>query len=138
MNKDRIERLADFIEKSETEIQMRREFEPPFLEQDPRSHPIECYTAACIAGFACAMGQANGELVIQSNDNHYMGIAAGYLGIDPDGEFDNVRDLFMPSLPRYRWSSGPEALGYITKKMAVKTLRHLAQTGDIDWEAANG
>ena len=74
-----------------------------------------CGTCACIAGWACAIGNITPPS---------FEAAANFLGLDINNEGD---ELF--------WA-GDFNLGRIELPQAVAALRHLAATGEVDWERA--
>ena len=84
-----------------------------------------CGTVACIAGWTLAL---LGNVKTQGFTE-----AAGYLGINRTKDADGNSDLFFAS-------NHPDAFGgvgplqKISQEQAVRTLRHLAATGEVDWK----
>ena len=113
MNKANILKLADHIERLDPE------------EFNQRVFAHDCGTPACIAGHALALAGRWGGGVEGSTEDHPVGLAAKWLGIDKD-----TRALLFDSQPR------GYATNYPTKEDAVATLRHLAETGDVVWRDA--
>ena len=73
-----------------------------------------CGTVACIAGWTNA---------VFKNASPHTPAAAGYLGL----EADQADELFCPE----GWMDGD-----IKPEQAVRTLRHLAVSGEVDWSVA--
>ena len=99
-----------------------------------------CGTPGCIAGHAKARAVAEwkesyGEPLVEMTvlaippDAISIPEAAGrYLGI---GQYHR---LFFPKVGRVaRFGALPGMKGFITKEHAASCLRHLAETGEIDW-----
>ncbi|MBB3411264.1 hypothetical protein FHT87_005217 [Rhizobium sp. BK316] len=116
MKKEHILALADLIEEQEhTEEDDAEGFTMTAITHD-------CGTPACIAGWAAweALGRPSGHLYDVACD--LEGEATDYLGINPM----KADLLFYP----------PEEVGLyqeITPSQAAATLRHLAETGEVDW-----
>jgi hypothetical protein len=117
MNKERIQALADLIEKQpHTDIADATGF-----NMDDYRH--QCGTPACIAGWATAMADDNpaGDEPIHGSP-HYR--ATKFLDIGSEVGFH----LFQPqTMSAYQWH-------LITPAQAAATLRHFANTGVVDWE----
>lgn len=78
-----------------------------------------CGTAACIGGHA-AYRQRQEDPGTRYNPNGLSGMASKWLGIDPQ-----LGDrLYYPAVDDY---------DSITPKQAARVLRHLAETGKVDW-----
>ena len=133
LHTDRILQLADVIEQQpDTSV----EAPSGFSMSDVRHY---CGTPCCIAGWALA---AAGDTGPESMDlGNYVDVftrAGNYLGLV--GEQD--MDLFAPAYTVALL--GDE--NHITARHAAAVLRHLAETGEIDWrigraflsETANG
>ena len=83
----------------------------------------ECGTIACIAGWASRVSGDQSE-----NPDHTYEVAADFLGL---GAL-TANNLFMPTngfVSLHQWNS-------ITPAHAVAVLRHLAETGEVDWYIA--
>lgn len=102
MNTERILKLADVIEESET------------YDQTQFFHP--CGTPGCIAGHAVTM------LGSDEKGPNTSEIAREELGLD---EVQATALFFV-----WPFTINP------TAKQAATVLRHLARTGEVDWEVA--
>lgn len=95
--------------------------------KDHSGHP--CDTVACIAGWAAAVAKSQGpdQLMAMDWDPHEAidREASTFLGIDVDQE----HELFF---------EGPQNTFFsrVLPEQAVKVLRHLAATGEVDWSVA--
>lgn len=132
MNVENILRIADAIErqskfdKSLLGFNMSS-FVADFVEDDPDYIDVsrhECETVACIAGWAVLVGEPaiNAEKLKRMNVNEVVERAQKWLGL---GEFE-VRFLF------YAHNAGC-ALHQIDAEWAVRVLRKLAASGEVDW-----
>ena len=111
MNKERILELADLIEKQpHTEIDADSGFN--MLDFNHL-----CGTPSCIAGWA--VFQSNGNLEYVNSEEARIALGLNRL---------QCEDLF------FAWSSNL-SLEDITPAHAAFTLRHLAETGVVDWSA---
>lgn len=120
MNIDKINKLADFIEAQDADdLGFDMRYWNPVLAG---SHG--CGTVACIAGWTCAM---------ERPDLSYWSWggtpAAEILGLDDP----MAHELFTPCS-----GSLPSGLEYkhIKPPHAVRVLRNLAETGEVDWSVA--
>lgn len=93
-----------------------------------------CGTVACIAGWTNVIGKG-----LTEHDTHLMSdesFAADFLGIEfmRDDYGDTVSDqlFYARSHPDYA-EAGSFIWPQITADQAVRTLRHLAATGNVDW-----
>lgn len=127
MNKERILALADLIEKQphQPEFDATSGFDMSCTHRD-------CGTPACIAGWALWEAQGRPESLVEPPG--LWGIennAATYLGLSvPEVSQPSGYPLFYP----------PETYKYegITPAQAASCLRHLAETGEVDWARAMG
>lgn len=88
----------------------------------------DCGTVACIAGWATVL--AKGDEIVKE-ENYEFGIGADYL----DLEYTQAKHLFTPGV--FITVDGEEVSAYAaTPKQAAKVLRHLAATGEVDWDVA--
>lgn len=123
MNKERILEIADLIEAGH---------EGMVFDMSTYGHRHPCGTAACIAGWTVArFGKTGRAKNIDPRrplaDKYNVKIwAAKVLGLDADTRFS----LFMPNTYKDR-----VRVFDITASHAVRTLRHLAETGEVDWFA---
>lgn len=107
MNKDNILKVADAIEQHsipDLGFNMGWWNEHVGGQNDMSGH--DCDTCACIGGWT--------EAVLRSHD------ATESLGITPG----DARSLFYPQVT-HAWVATPA--------VAVAVLRHLAETGEVDW-----
>lgn len=132
MDKQRILALADAIEGSA----------PPPIEglefyMNEWAQARGCGTKGCIAGWALAMWAPNvwqralaeGDMVHQYEE--VTATARELLGLD---EFDASR-LFLPGLYGHeQWPQLRSSL--VSNREAARTLRHLAESGWVDWSHA--
>lgn len=128
MNRENILAVADAIEKHsipDLGFNMAA-FYDTADEIGPDMSGHRCGTTACIAGWAVAvrdgglppLGSVN-EAIID-----YVASAVSFLGLGPDKYGDIPRDLMLITDPA------------ITPSQAVSVLRHLAETGEVDWNRA--
>jgi hypothetical protein len=119
MNKKAILRVADAIENAELAkdgigFNMLSYHARRHSNYDHTGH--NCATTCCIAGWA---------IVLNGERPHGIGVvsrAAELMSLD----WWNALDLFEPNLD-IPYSN-------ITAAQAVRTLRHLAETGEVSWE----
>ena len=122
MNKERILEIAN-------DIEANGDTRPIFDMSDfffPSSSQWKltdgwCKTSACIAGYVSALKCNKKDF--HWADNHKV-IATEWLGLDPN----EAGDLFYGTGRPY-----PMSLEDITAETAVVCLRHLAETGVVDW-----
>ena len=111
MNKQKVLALADYVEASST-FWMEEYFHA-------------CGTPACLAGHGARLF---GKLDSRTSD----------LEEDVASELDiaerRANKLFRPVTYNFHFSADLNGEGYITKKHAVATLRHLAETGEVDYD----
>ena len=118
MNIERIRELADHVEKLKHVPYIKRAGGPGQFNM--RGYTFSCGTPACIAGHAVALFGGDPDLSIGE-------AAANALGINYEEDF---HPLFEPPYPNlFPWSK-------ITPAQAARCLRHLADTGDVDWDLA--
>ena len=120
MNKANILRIADAIEKHEIEdlgFHMAA-FHITGIYADLSGHG--CKTTACIAGWTLSLLKPKWE---DLNAHDIEQGARSILGLDQE----QAEDLFY--LPDYMSRNS------VTAKQAARTLRHLAETGEVDWKA---
>ena len=110
MNKENILKLADHIERLAPE------------EFNQRVFAHDCGTPACIAGHALALAGRWGGGVEGSTEDHPIGLAAKWLGIDKP-----TRALLFDTQPH------GYATDYPSKEDAVATLRILAEHEVVAW-----
>ena len=131
METERILELADLIEAGQPNLHFNMStWGEPAWRHTATEHL--CGTAACIAGWTVARFGKSGRAtkVDHRRPVEFHGpvsdTAATVLGLD----VDVAEGLFMPCLLRDGVS-----IGEVTASHAVRTLRHLAETGEVDWRA---
>ena len=122
MNKERIMEIADLIETGHE----RMVFDMGVFGDE---HP--CGTAACIAGWTVARFGENDDTKEIDHRRPVLNFdvfddALSVLGLS----FPEARQLFAPNEERDGVS-----MTEVTASHAVRTLRHLAETGEVDWRA---
>ena len=112
LNRARLHVLADFVETYDR------------FDMGAVQHP--CGTPACIAGCACH--------IAPDADHSSMALAAEYLGLTAEQK----TELFMPHFDPEGlfYAAEPGEIGYVTREHAAAVLRHLAETGTVDWNVA--
>ncbi|PZP62989.1 MAG: hypothetical protein DI604_28090 [Delftia acidovorans] len=120
MNKERILALANLIEKQpHSAVEEVSGF-------NMVSYVHACGTPACIAGWAVASEGTPSPLAHQPiQPTGVSSRAAKYLGL----EYPEAEELFL---------GGVYDLDEITPAQAAACLRHLAETGEVDWDHAMG
>ena len=145
MNTERISQLADDLDKVQAvnphEFNMSNWGYGMLVNLEPFDHMgdlvvstddriEQCGTAGCIAGWATLL---YGEMYHSNTPSEF---AQGYLGLNDD----NAHDLFMPNEHEEDmdddYNAGRVIYAQINAGMAAKVLRHLATTGDVDWNQA--
>jgi hypothetical protein len=117
MNVENILRLADAIEKRSIAglgFNMMNWIDTTL--PDVAGHP--CGTAACIAGWAYILNTGRMQ---EHSDEPLWVTAQKLLGLD----VEDADNLFEPG--------NPDTWADITDQQAVRTLRHLAATGEVNW-----
>lgn len=126
MNRENVLKVADAIEQHsipDLGFNMAT-FRDIARDAEPDNYGAGCGTVACIAGWAEAVRLGTGVFV---NDGLTDERSADYLELTSE-------------------QSGPLFFGYgmswseftaITPKQAVAVLRHLAETGEVDWTVAD-
>jgi hypothetical protein len=126
MNTERINQLATFLESiPDRKFNIRQWFSrnsdsTTGLDVPIGEEYIHCKTAACVAGWCNVMRHGGDQA-----DWRGPGREADYLGLSLSEE----DDLFTP-----RGYLSSNASKYYTRKRAIATLRHLAQTGIVAWQ----
>ena len=95
-----------------------------------------CGTVACIAGYANVI--ATGEKNTSFLTDVEFDSAADWLGLD---HYDADELFYAKTITESRWEDGeialaPRSLSSIDATEAVAVLRHLADTGIVDWSVA--
>ena len=124
MNKENILKVADGIEKhSVPDLGFNmRFFCIELAEIDDGNEGVadhsghDCGTVACIAGWSNAIRTGGRpEEIDPDEEAEWLGLSQG-----------RADALFFPHLPREEWAA-------ISQDQAIRTLRHLAETGEVDW-----
>jgi hypothetical protein len=84
----------------------------------------DCKTVACIAGWANVLGGKRERATFTFAEN--------YLGLRPE-QHDQL--FYASNHPDADEGDEYGPLTEITPEQAVRTLRHLAETGEVDWTA---
>ncbi len=138
MHVERIRRLADHLESlpDTHQLSMSRIVETGSFASTFNMHRFvhPCGTAACIGGWAvnqmlCDVGLKRKVINQHEKVAH---TAQLYLGLD----LEKANELFAPRNDHasYR-ETNAEGYKFITAKRAATVLRHLADTGEVDWSA---
>lgn len=126
LNVERLHKLADVIE-AEEGLQHLDQLDALKADKgfDMRHVKHVCGSPSCIAGYAL---QTFGDPVTAAFGG--MSIAAellgGVYGIGDDGERFGLHRLFMPAPRSPAWHATPA--------QAAQVIRHLADTGEINWD----
>jgi hypothetical protein len=137
MNKKNILRVADAIEKGEL-VKRGIGFNMQVMTATTNHYLCDrldsCGTVACLAGWAHGLRYprrsinrliADAKIETDAETGDFGGVTwvsgAEFLGLD----FDQAHELFLPS--------GVGPWDKITPAHAVAVLRHLAETGEVDW-----
>ena len=123
MNKNNVLKLAKVVEKSTT--------------YDQRLYAHVCGTPACIAGHAALLAEPDGQLVAPTE-------RCGAHFKFSDGEIGYISETAQTWLGLEEWPAAelfdPHPLGEdedATSAQAGQVLRHLAETGEVDWMVAD-
>ena len=136
LNRENIRKLATVVENSETYDQRFIKWGDISLEARAHllgeavagsAHP--CGTPACIAGHAIAM-QADDDMQddLDKLVVSWLDLAADWFGFRHKGYAMNLFDAYPLVIDGIEYSPTPE--------IAAETLRHLADTGEVDWHRA--
>ena len=117
MNKERILKVADAIENHHFKT-LGFNMESFIAEHSSDRSEHDCGTTACIAGWVHALQKGIKKTLMCKLADDIGEYAQKYLGLN-DHQADR---LFY------------EVNSNITDKEAVKVLRHLAETGVVDWQ----
>ena len=113
MNTGNLNMLAEIVRNSDT--------------YEQRWYRHRCGTPACIAGHACAAASMGG--VLPEEGLLIYSAAVDWLAIDEE----TAASLFN-AFPLMDREEKPEGLA--TNEEAAEVLRHLAETGNVDWHRA--
>lgn len=133
MNTERILRLADTIERFGDEHFTMSLVSNPHFE---RYGPTFCGSVACVCGWAGWLkvqetGQALDGPPSFSEVSEWLGFSA-----DPTPQFFRRYPLAIELFTPYGWRENYDANGRpYTAKRAATVLRHLAATGQVNWNA---
>lgn len=128
MNTENILAVADAIENNTID---HLDFNMRYITAPAKSG---CGSVACIAGYTLAV--KNGVFQAVAEDDHaaYGKIAAearAWLGLSDW----TAEELFFPDSWKFNWGFIDKYdLEKIPKDQAVRTLRHLAASGGVNWE----
>ena len=149
MNRERLLRVADAIEKHEIEwlgfnmgtyYTAGQRHLDRFGLADMSGH--DCDTVACIAGTAVALKLRDqtecGHLAPDGyniHDRDIISMAISWLGLTVP-ESNTLFYAHDSPFESKRYAGGPDDIRDVSSVHAVKTLRHAAKTGEIDWSVA--
>ena len=132
MNKERIRKLADVIEKLESSDKVPPRPHTDYTILDPSEQRLEdaqyfdmrrvsfaCGSPACIAGWAAYLFA----------DKQMGSTAQSLLEIDSI----EAEQLFVPTNYNADYTAYPGEEGWISPHRAAKVLRNFADTGIVDW-----
>jgi hypothetical protein len=129
MNKERLIQLAEVLESpaAEKHFDMKEWIEHTGYHDLPEGITIaevmiDCGTVACIAGWATVLARPNEPYSAIIDE---FSLAAEYL----DLEYFIAKSLFTPSCTTDEGTQAYDA----DPKQAAKVVRHLAETGEVDW-----
>ena len=123
MNKQRLIELAEHIESLP-----RGEFDMSFY-----LYEAKCGTVACIAGHATLLyaDEWKKSKFINGHTESAFTEAMKALELCSGEAFA----LFAPDTPSASCSATPVARNFVSRERAAKQLRHLAETGEVNWMA---
>ena len=128
MNKERIRRLINFIQKSDSFSMHATYWNDPMFDRHYKSgiqnSGMGC--PACIAGHYEEMEKGNGiaRPMSQSEFCYEIGIS--------EDEGERIHSPLLGS-DGVSYKAYPKEKGYITKNMAIDVLRNFLETGEVDW-----
>lgn len=124
LKKDRILEIADIIEQNEPEVtDVGFDMDLWVAKNSPDHNNHTCGTTMCIAGWSLARYGTSGRATkmdlrrVHAFDGNWYDVGASILGLS----FNDADELFNPL----------EA--HVDPVWAAETLRHLAETGEVDW-----
>lgn len=129
MRTDRILELADVIERQPEYHSPHRRGESGFT-MSRYVHHADCGSPACIAGWAVHKYVPRRYW----NQDLVASYAREALGLD----LVTAKDLFVPRSLAAHVQASPGSSRYISPQRAARTLRYLACTGHVDWDAPDG
>lgn len=108
---------------------------------EPDFHHVPvCGTAACIGGTCHLLFKLNedGETYndYESGSGEFDATEWIFEGLDLKAPAEELgRDLFVPNIPGVaRWNAYPGNPEHITREHAIAVLRHLRDTGEVEWD----
>ena len=81
----------------------------------------DCETRACLGGHAAIL---SGQSFNSWSPRSVVGVASAWLGLDDE----QSTLLFCPAVDHLEW---------VTREEAIETLKHLVETGKVEWRLAN-
>lgn len=126
MNKDAIRELTDFMKKCRYEFDM-------YTSANRIDMKNRCGTAGCIAGHAALLWpKMRNNVLIQ--DSYITLFTCRYGKLEK--LFDMPKDKFYRLIAPIRSKDGVSCMyDYISKDWAIRTLEHLLNTGEVNWQA---
>ena len=127
VNKESCYMVADIVEGKQEIVRRRTRYEVRGFNMGFYKF-LDCNSPACIAGHAAVAAGVN----IQNVGLGYIRESAKhFLGIEDD---DTANELFAPTGSVASFIAGSPDLGnFITDYHAAAVLRHLGDTGIVDW-----
>ena len=113
MHKENLKRLITVIEKSESFSMHSANWSGSSNERAWGNHP--CGTPACIQGLSRSLSKR---------------AVSGFIGLP----FSKETRITMPETEYANYMAKPGDKNYITKEHAIRMLKNLLTTGEIDWE----
>lgn len=135
VNVENVLKVADAIEKHSIEwlgFNMKQFIAQAGPEEDWTGNA--CGTVACIVGWANALGKNLSEPSVEDMSDELF--AADFLGIEyfsSDWEVSTSDALFYAHAHPGYDEIGTAIWPQISAEQAVRTLRNLAATGEVDW-----
>lgn len=131
INAENCRALADFIESYD-----KASFDMSLIFShvaEGRGDLPECGTAACILGFYRVAKQLDPDRFQGTDAADFLGITGVWEGNPVVGQSLSEK-LFTPEFENAHWrEDNPESPDYISRQMAVDTIRRLGETGRVEW-----
>jgi hypothetical protein len=127
VNRENVLKVAEAIENHSIKwLGFNMSFIGTTADEDHPDRLNSCQTIACIAGWTKAVLEPVGSSAefLHWTERHFTHDVADLLGLDG---YESA-ELFLPD--RVEWDT-------ITPAQAVRVLRHLAETGEVDWSVAD-
>ena len=134
MNVKNVLKLADRIECLENTTKFAKHGRPAQAGTfSMRNISHTCGLPACISGWAFHLAVEEFHAT-PPKDQHKCNLnGSGWLGFDEYKDREILKNLFVPRYHEAHTWDKPGETGYISSKRAAAVLRHLAETGEVDW-----